>query len=169
MSKIPVLIDGDLVLTESVAIALHLAEKYSDKGLLFAGLDERAQVHRWLLFAATELEQPVWRISRHTALYPEEQRLPGDVVLASGEFKDMASVLEKHMQGRQFVAGDSVSVADFVMAYTLDWGNEAKLLDGCAQLLAYMERMYARPHAPPRIAEAFAAISSEQNSTPGDK
>jgi glutathione S-transferase len=167
--KIPVLVDGDSVLTESVAIVLYLAEKYSGKGLLPAGLEERAQVNRWLLFAATELEQPLWRIARHTALYPEEQRLPGDVILASGEFKDMASVLEEHMQGRQFVAGDSVSVADFVMAYTLDWGNEAKLLDGCPQLLAYMERMYARPHAPPRIAEAFAAISSEQNSTPGDE
>jgi glutathione S-transferase len=30
--KIPVLVDGDLVLTESVAIVLYLAEKYSDKG-----------------------------------------------------------------------------------------------------------------------------------------
>ncbi|HZO53094.1 MAG TPA: glutathione S-transferase family protein [Bryobacteraceae bacterium] len=166
--KIPVLVDGDRVLTESVAIVLYLAEKYSHKGLLPAGLNERAQVNRWLLFAATELEQPLWRISRHTALYPEEQRLPGDVSLASGEFKDMASVLEKHMQGQQFVAGDSVSVADFVMAYTLDWGNEYKLLDSCPQLLAYMKRMYARQHAPPRIAEAFAAISSEQNSAPGD-
>jgi glutathione S-transferase len=166
--KIPVLVDGDLVLTESVAIVLYLAEKYSHKGLLPAGFNERTQVNRWLLFAATELEQPLWRIARHTALYPEEQRLPGDVILASGEFKDMASVLEKHMQGRQFVAGDNVSIADFVMAYTLDWGNEDKLLDGCPQLLAYMERMYARPHAPPRIAEAFAAISSEQNSSRGD-
>ena len=166
--KIPVLVDGDRVLTESVAIVLYLAEKYSHKGLLPAGLNERAQVNRWLLFAATELEQPLWRISRHTALYPEEQRLPGDVSLASGEFKEMASVLEKHMQGQQFVAGDSVSVADFVMAYTLDWGNEYKLLDSCPQLLAYMKRMYARPHAPPRIAEAFAAISSEQDSAPGD-
>lgn len=166
--KIPVLVDGDRVLTESVAIVLYLAEKYSHKGLLPAGLNERAQVNRWLLFAATELEQPLWRISRHTALYPEEQRLPGDVSLASGEFKDMASVLEKHMQGQQFIAGDSVSVADFVMAYTLDWGNEYKLLDSCPQLLAYMKRMYARPHAPPRIAEAFAAISSEQNSAPSD-
>jgi len=166
--KIPVLVDGDRVLTESVAIVLYLAEKYSHKGLLPAGLNERAQVNRWLLFAATELEQPLWRISRHTALYPEEQRLPGDVSLASGEFKDMASVLEKHMQGQQFVAGDSVSVADLVMAYTLDWGNEYKLLDSCPQLLAYMKRMYARPHAPPRIAEAFAAISSEQNSAPDD-
>jgi glutathione S-transferase len=98
--KIPVLVDDDLVLTESVAIVLYLAEKYPDKGLLPAGLNERAQVNRWLLFAATELEQPLWRIARHTALYPEEQRLPRDVTLASAEFKDMASVLEKHMQGQ---------------------------------------------------------------------
>jgi glutathione S-transferase len=166
--KIPVLVDGDLVLTESVAIVLYLAEKYSDKGLLPAGLNERAQMNRWLLFAATELEQPLWRIARHTALYPEEQRLPGDVTLASAEFKNMASVLEKHMQGRQVVSGVTVSVADFVMAYTLDWGNEYSLLDDCPQLLAYTKRMYARPHAPPRIAEALAAISSEQNSAGGD-
>jgi len=162
--KIPVLVDGDLVLTESVAIVLYLGEKYSSKGLLPADLGRRAQVNRWLLFAATELEQPLWRISRHTALYPEEQRLPEDVVIAGREFKEMAAVLEKHMQGREFVAGDSATVADFVLAYTLDWGNEDKLLGECPQLLAYMKRMYARPSAPPRIAEAFAAISAEQNS-----
>jgi glutathione S-transferase len=158
--KIPVLVDGDMVLTESVAIVLYLAEKYSNKCLLPTDLTDRAEVNRWLLFAATELEQPLWRIARHTALYPEEQRLPADVILASQEFKDMASVLERHMQGRQFVAGDSVTVADFVTAYTLDWANEYKLLDGCPQLLAYVKRMYARPHAPPRIAAAFAAINS---------
>jgi glutathione S-transferase len=158
--KIPVLVDGDLVLTESVAIVLYLAEKYSNQGLLPSGLDQRAQVNRWLLFAATELEQPLWRISRHTALYPEDQRLPGDVILASQEFKAMAAVLEEHMQQRQFVVGDSVTVADFVLAYTLDWGNEYRLLDHCRQLVAYMKRMYARPNAPLRIAEAFAAISA---------
>ena len=162
--KIPVLVDDDLVLTESVAIVLYLGEKYSAKGLLPADLGQRAQVNRWLLFAATELEQPLWRISRHTALYPEEQRLPADVVIASREFKEMAAVLEKHMHGREFVAGDSVTVADFVTAYTLDWGNEDKLLGDCPRLLAYMQRMYARPSAPPRIAAAFAAISAEQNS-----
>ena len=138
-----------------------------DKGLLPTDVGERAQVNRRLLFAATELEQPLWRISRHTALYPEEQRLPGDVIIAGREFKEMATVLEKHMQGQEFVAGDRVTVADFVTAYTLDWGNEDKLLGDCPELLAYMNRMYARPNAPPRIAEAFAAISSEQNSADG--
>jgi glutathione S-transferase len=157
--KIPVLVDGDLVLTESVAIVLYLADKYSNKGLIPTDLKERAQVHRWLLFAATELEQPLWRIARHTVLYPEDQRLPGDVILASREFRAMAAVLEEHMQLRQFVVGESATVADFVMAYTLDWGNEDRLLDGCPQLLAYMKRMYARPSAPPRIAEAFATIT----------
>jgi len=157
--KIPVLLDEDLVLTESVAIVLYLADKYSNKGLIPTDLKERAQVNRWLLFAATELEQPLWRIARNTTLYPEDQRLPADVVLASQEFKAMAAVLEEHMQRRQFLVGDTVTVADFVAAYTLDWANEDRLLDDCPQLLAYMERMYARPNAPQRIAEAFAAIT----------
>jgi len=105
------------------------------------------------------LEQPLWRIARNTVLYPEEQRLPADVVLASQEFKDMAAVLEKHMDGRRFVVGDGATVADFVAAYMLDWANEDSLLNDCPQLLAYMKRMYARPNAPQRIAEAFAAIT----------
>ena len=158
--KVPALVDGDVVLTESVAIVLYLAEKYADEGLLPADLAARAQVNRWLLFAATELEQPLWRISRNTFLYPEEQRLPADVTIASREFKEMAAVLEAHMRGRQFVVGDRVTVADLVLAYTLDWANEQQLLDGFPQLLAYMQRMYARPKAPPRIAAAFASISS---------
>jgi len=161
--KLPVLVDGDLVLTESVAIVLYLAEKYSDKGLLPGGVAERAQVFRWLLFAATELEQPLWRIVRHTRLYPEEQRLPQDVAIAGREFKEMAGVLNEHMRGREFVAGDRVTVADFVTAYTLDMGHECKLLDEFPDLAAYMERMYARPAAPPRIAAAFAAMAAESN------
>jgi glutathione S-transferase len=158
--KLPVLVEGDLVLTESVAIVLYLAEKYPDKGLMPADFQQRAQVYRWLLFAATELEQPLWRISRHTALYPEKQRLPGDVILASQEFKDMAGVVEQHMQRRQFLVGDGVTVADFVMAYTLDWGDEARLLDGFPQLLSYMKWMYACPRAVQRIADAFRSIKT---------
>jgi len=156
--KIPVLVDGDVVLNESVAIALYLAEKYPKKGLLPTDLKQRADLHRWLLFVFTELEQPLWRIARHSWLYPEDQRLPGDGAIASEEFRAMAQVLEAHMKGRQFIVGDKVSVADFVTAYTLDWANEDQLLDECPALRAYMERMYDRPHAAPRIAAAFASL-----------
>jgi len=41
--KIPVLVDGDLVLTESVAIVLYLAEKYAERGLLPRAVEERAR------------------------------------------------------------------------------------------------------------------------------
>jgi len=156
--KVPVLVDGDIVITESVAIVLYLADKYPEKRLLPTTLGERAQAHRWLLFAATELEQPLWRIARHTSVYPEEQRLPADVPLAAKDFQDMAAVLERHMDGRRFLVGDGAGVADFVTAYTLDWANECHLLGDFPRLRDYMERMYERPCAPMRIAAAFASI-----------
>jgi glutathione S-transferase len=158
--RVPVLVDDDLVLTESVAIVLYLAEKYPHKGLVPTDIKQRAQVNRWLLFAATELEQPLWRISRHTALYPEHLRLPAEVSLARQDFTDMVAVMEDHMQGRQFIVGNTVTVANLVCAYTLDWANEVRLLDGCPQLLGYIERMYARPNAPLRIAAALASINA---------
>ena len=107
-----------MVLTESIAIVLYLGEKYRDKGLISTELEQRAQLMRWLLFTTTELEQPLWRIARHTALYPEDKRLPGELALAREDFAAMASVLEEHMSGRQYVVGDSVTVVDFVLAYT---------------------------------------------------
>ncbi len=137
-----------------------LREKYPDKGFLPTELGPRAQVVRWLLFAATELEQPLWRISRNTFLYPEEQRQPADVVIASREFKEMAAVLDEHLRGREFLVSDAATVADFVIAYTLDWGDQTQLLGDFPQLRAYMERMCARPNAAPRIAEAFASIQA---------
>jgi glutathione S-transferase len=149
--KLPALVDGDLVLTESAAIVLYLGEKYGK--FLPADARGRAEVNKWLLFTVTELEQPLWRIAKNRNLYPEAQRLAADIPLASQDFRAMAEVAEQHMQGRTFVAGDSVSVADFVLAYTLDWANEVQLLDRSPQLVAYMERMYARPRAPKRIAQ----------------
>lgn len=154
--KLPVLVEGDLVLTESIAIVLYLAEKYADKGLIPVDLADRAQFYRWLLFATTELEQPLWRIALHTMLYPVDKRLPGEVALAREDFRKMAQVAEAHMKGRRFVVGETVTVGDFVLAYTLDWAKEVKLLDGLPRLDAYMEEMYARPHAPMRIKAAFA-------------
>ena len=156
-AKIPVLVDGDLVLTESAAILLYLAEKY--RRFLPTEPRGRAEVNRWLLFTVTELEQPLWRIAKNKNLYPQEQRLAADIPLASQDFRRMAEVAEKHMQGRTFVVGHEVTVADFVLAYTLDWANEVKLLDRSPQLVTYMERMYARPKAPKRIAELRAALS----------
>jgi glutathione S-transferase len=157
-AKLPALVDGDLVLTESVAIVLYLAEKYPERGLMPTDLAQRAQHYRWLLFTATELEQPLWRIARHTNGYPEQDRSTAEIALARRDFGPMARVLEEHMQRRPYVLGERVTVADFVLAYTLDWANEVKLLGECPKLLQYMERMYARPHATMRISKALASV-----------
>ncbi|QDH70311.1 glutathione S-transferase family protein [Marilutibacter alkalisoli] len=158
--KLPVLVDGDLVLTESAAIVLYLAEKHPEQGLLPPDLQARAQVYKWVLFAMTELEQPLWRIVKHTFLYPEEKRLPADIDLAREEFRQMATILDRHMQGRSFIVGDTITAADCVTVYLMDWANEEDLLGDFPQLRAYMDRMYARPAAPQRIAQAFAEIQA---------
>ena len=156
--KLPVLVDGDLTLTESVAICLYLGEKYIDKGLMPRDLGLRAELYRWLMFAATELEQPLWRIVKNTSVYPENRRLPADIANAREDFMPMAAVLEEHLKSRRFLVGNTVTIADFIMAYTLDWANEIQLLDSFPNLKNYMTRMYTRPHAAPRIAAAFASL-----------
>lgn len=155
--KVPVLVDGDQVIPESAAIVLYLANKYPEKGLLPADLDERAQAYRWTLFAVTELEQPLWRITRHTMLYPPDKRLPADIELARADFTAMATILDKHLEGCEFIVGDRLTVADCVTAYLIDWANEVQLIDAFPRLQAYLERLYARPEAPQRIAEARKA------------
>ena len=156
--KLPVLVDGDLVIPESAAIVLYLAEKHPQSRLLPADLKARAEVYRWVMFAMTELEPPLWRITRHTALLPQEKRLPQDVALAREDFARMATVLEHHMAGRTFIVGDAITAADCVTAYLMDWANEQGLLEGQPNLQAYLTRMYDRPTAPQHIAAAVAAI-----------
>jgi glutathione S-transferase len=106
-----VLVDGDLIIPESAAIVHYLADKYREKGLLPADLRQRAHVcgHR--------ARTPLWRISKHTALYPEDKRLQADIALAREEFLAMAAVLDSHLEGRQFIVGDSITAADCVTAY----------------------------------------------------
>jgi glutathione S-transferase len=162
-AKLPVLVDGEIVLPESAAIVFYLAEKYPEKGLMPSDLAARAEVYRWVMFAMTELEQPLWRIARNTSLYPEEQRQATDIAIAREEFKAMAAILDRHMQGRRFIVGDTISVADCVMAYVIDWGDYRKLLGDFPRLQAYLARMYARPTAPQRIA---AALANPQSAVP---
>ena len=148
-AKIPVLVDGDLVLIESVAIVLYLADKYPEKGFTPASTADRGLMAQWQLFAATELEQPLWRIA-------------AEIPNARQDFHEMAKVLDAHLQDRQFVVGSTVCVADFVVAYTLDWANELDLLEPFPRLGAYLAAMYARPRAAPRSTRAREVIQQAQ-------
>jgi glutathione S-transferase len=157
--KLPVLVDGDVVLTESAAIPLYLAEKFPERGLIPSGLADRAQMYRWIFFLVTEIEQPLWRIALNTTIYPEPDRVPADIRNAARDCKKMVAVFERHMSDREVVAGDRLSVADFIAAYTVDWANEAGMLGDAPRLRAYLKTMYSRPTAPMTIKQGFAAMS----------
>ena len=163
-AKLPVLVDGDLVISESAAIQLYLADKYGDRfpggGLIPDTAEERGRMYHWLFFLMTEIEAPLWRIALHSFLYAEDEKSEAEIALAKRDGRRMIAVLEQHMQGRSFIVGERVTVADFNAAFTLDWAREEGLLDDAPALRAYLDAMYARPKATVRIAEAMAALEA---------
>ncbi|WP_447759600.1 glutathione S-transferase family protein [Sphingopyxis panaciterrae] len=163
-AKVPVLVDGDLVVSESAAIQLYLADKYGDRfpggGLVPDNPEDRARMYRWLFFVATEIEAPLQRIASHMFLYAPEDQSADEIALARRDGARMIAVLEQHMHGRDFVVGTQVTVADFSAAFVLDWAREEALLDDAPALRAYLKSMYARPSAPATIAESMAALDA---------
>lgn len=163
-AKLPVLVDGDLMICESAAIQLYLADKYGDRfpggGLIPDTPEDRARMHHWLFFLMTEIEAPLWRIALHSFLYAPDEQSADEIALAKRDGKRMIAVLEQHMQRRDFIVGAQATVADFNAAFTLDWANEEELLDDAPALSAYLESMYARPKAPVTIAEAMAELEA---------
>jgi glutathione S-transferase len=74
--KAPVLVDGDVVVTDSAAICVYLADKHADKGMGTApGCAGRAEMDGWMHFAQSELEAPLWNKLRHRFLLPQEVRV----------------------------------------------------------------------------------------------
>ena len=64
------------------------------------------------------------------------------------------------MADRTYFVGAEPTVADSTGAYTLDWADNAGLLDQSPNLKRFVEHMCERPAAPPRISEAFAELRS---------
>lgn len=154
----PVLVDGDVTIAELAAISLYLAERYGGGKFIPGDLQARARMYAWMFFLVTEIEQPLWRMALHADLYPEAERHAGELSLAARDCRAMLAQLDTHMTGRQWLVGTEPSVADFIAAFTLDWADEQGLLDTSPALRVFVERIYARERAPPRIAEAFAAL-----------
>lgn len=158
--KVPVLQDDGLILTESVAIMTYLDRRYADGQFAPAGAPDMARVDRWNMFLVTEIEQPLWRMTLHTVIYPEEERSASEVRLAARDcLKELARV-EEHLAKHEYLVTEGPTLADFNAAFTLDWAEDEGLLDESSSCRDYLARMYARPAAPPRIAEAMAYLSA---------
>jgi glutathione S-transferase len=150
--KTPILKDGKTVLFESTAILNYLGEKFPESGLVpKSGTVDRAHYDQWTSFCTTELEQPLWRITKHAMLLPEAKRIPQDIKLAKEDFTEMATVLDKLIGHRKFLVGDRFTAADITLAYTLGWARSTELLGPFANCQRYLQEMTARPAFPAQL------------------
>jgi glutathione S-transferase len=143
--KVPVLIDGDLVLTESAAICTYIGEKFPASGLVPTQATDRAHYFQWCFFAMSELETPLWTMAKYTRLLPEERRIPAVAETCVWEFQRAANVLAQHMEGREYAVGDHFTAADILLGGTLNWARANKIALRSPTLEAYADRLSARP------------------------
>jgi glutathione S-transferase len=144
--KIPLLVDGDIVLSESLAICYYIADRFPGKAIAPApGSDARAYCDQWCSFAISELEQPLWTLSKHQFALPAEWRVPAVLDTARKEFAVASRLLAKGLEGREFILGDTFSVSDILLGHTLAWARAAGVLTEQATVDAYAERLFARP------------------------
>lgn len=138
MGKIPVLVDGDAVITESAAISLYLADRYAS-GRLAPRLDDprRGTYLRWSLFAPSVIEPGAM------AKLAGWQYKPGQA--GWGSFDEMITAVEHALAGREYLLGDTFSMADVIFGGTLRYMLRFKMLPANPTIAAYVERLSARP------------------------
>lgn len=144
--KVPTLVDGDLILTESAAICTYIGDCFPDSGLTPPVHSlERAQYNQWCFFVLSELEQPLWTITKHRFALPEKRRVPAIIETAIWEFGVATKVLATGLGEREFLVGNRFTAADILAAHTLAWARAFDLPLGHAYLDAYTDRLLARP------------------------
>ena len=159
--KVPAFSDGQLVLTESGAICTHIADKSPASKLAPPfGSDDRARFHQWCLFALTELEQPMWTLSKHQFALPEKMRVPAILDTARWEFARAAKIFAQGLGTREFIVGDSLTVADILLANTLEWARRRSVEIEHPGLIAYADRLLARPAQLRAVARENAAAEA---------
>ena len=143
--KVPMLIDGDLVITDSAAICSYLAEKHADRGMGPApGLAGRAEMDSWMFFIQSELEAPLWNKLRHRFLLPEKLRV--DVGPATAfDFGNEIKVLDRRLDGRDYALGERFSAVDVMLGDIGSWARDGKFAVESDRVNAYFDRVLARP------------------------
>lgn len=143
--KVPVLIDGDLVITDSAAICVYLADKHADKGMgANPGVAGRAEMDSWMHFAQSEFEAPLWNKLRHRFLLPEDVRVNVGPATAY-DFSNEAKALQRRLGDRQFALGDRFSAVDVLLGDMGGWARAGKFSIEADNLNAYFDRVLARP------------------------
>jgi len=143
---IPTLVDGDVVLWESIAINLYLAKRYHKSGLWPKSVADEGRVYQWSFWAITEVEEPLLTYLMHSVMLPKEQRDAAKVRDAQERLAKPLGVLEGALSGRQYLVGNGFGVADLNVASVLSWARMVRLdLSKWPGVDAWLTRCLDRP------------------------
>ena len=145
--RIPTLVDGDLVLWESMAIDLYLARRYGTAaGLWPDDIAGEALTWQWSFWVMTEVEHPLLTVLMHGRVLPEAKRDPARLSRNLGVLKAPFGVLDQALRGRRYLVHDRFTVADLNVAAVFAWCKPARVsLTEYPGLEAWLERCLARP------------------------
>jgi glutathione S-transferase len=121
--RVPVLDDGGLILWESMAINLYLADCYGKPPLWPSDPRERAVVYQWSVWGQTEIDV----MARHKDRFSGE---PERVGRARSELHARLAILDNTLKGRAYLLGDAFTLADLNLAATLIEPWEMSRADG---------------------------------------
>ena len=148
-NQVPVLeLDDGQELTEGPVIVQYLADRKGGSTLLpRAGTLERYRVQEWLNFVTSELHKTYGPMFRPTT--PEEyKKLSRDYLGMRFDW------IDKHLAGKQYLMGDTFTVADPYLFTVLRWSPRVGIdLGKWPNIQAYMARVNARP----KVQEALKA------------
>jgi len=133
-------LDGGAVLTEGPAIVQYLADQHPEKKLAPAnGTLARYQLQSWLTFVGTELHKqfsPLFNPATPADFKP----------IVIDRLQGRFAMLDRELSTKPYLTGDAFCVADAYLFVVSSWAPRVKVdLSGYPSLLAFVERMKARP------------------------
>jgi glutathione S-transferase len=144
-ARIPTLVDGEVVLWESMAINLYLAQKY--EGPMHCAKSEMLGLAtQWSFWAVLEMEALLLELLQHRALLPVSVRDPSYAERDELLLKRPLSVLNGCLAGDKFLVGENFTVADLNVASILAWGKMSRLdLSAHPEVTRWLDKCLSRP------------------------
>lgn len=144
---VPTLLIDGLVMTEAAAIALYLADRHPDAGLLPAlGTPQRADAYRWMFWCANTL-QPAYRAWFYPNEVAGEANVEASREMARQRLEASWQHVATHLLGHgPYLLGATPCVVDYMLVMLMRWSrNMPRPSDTWPPLKAHATAMKARP------------------------
>jgi glutathione S-transferase len=139
--QVPVLMDGDLVLRDSQAILVYLAQRYGGAAWLPSDPASWGLVMQWLSTAANDIRQGFAAARAYNLLGK-----PTDIEVATAYAYETLKIFDKHLAHRQWLELDRPTLADLACFPYIAMAADGKIsLAGYGQVLAWIDRIQQLP------------------------